>query len=1107
MNSLPRIYLAFIVLLCSIGNFTLSQDKLNYEASINPLVKGEEYLNEGEYALAFEQFDKVHEGDSLFFRFAVHMKMAALVNLEQYEKVKRIGDKYWFFRHELPTEFYLNYGTALDKLEEYDKAQKMYNSILEEYPTNYSLWYNLGISQLLEGNHEEALQTFKKTIEVNPFYDRVHLGMARLAFAEQQTTKGLMAVGMFLIHSTTRRNNFAQLRYADYMASSKYWKDEDFGGSNGLDLGGNPYASIDQLLHNYVALRDKYKTPSKLEFPLIKQLHLIATQMKDQGGDKNDYWYKTYGEFYGKMIEEKQFEGFSYVISTYAENESVQKTVSKKEKDLLEAYEWAMKFITERSQEADLSFMGMGKAKVNRDSKNHHIEILGDFELKNGGNTLVGDIKFYGIEGRVTAEGRFNENGNKDGLWKYYHSNGRLKEKQIMKDGEPADTAFSYYSNGLLNLKVPYKNGKVDGKVLVYNNGILSRSIYYENGEAGSGDLIDYHSIGTVNIKVPLVDGKANGTFKSFYDSGELFRTGEQKEGELSGARITYFKTGQVSYKEQYVEGELNGEYISYYRDGQVEVKGQYEDGNKIGKWEYFFRNGNENRIQNFDERGKENGLETSFTKAGWKISEHSYDNGIVAAYKFFNKEGEVLSEGERKGGALDYVSFYQNGIKSAEGSYNKDGMHGEWKYYDYNGALERIENFKDGIRVGEYISNFPNGDVEIKYQFNEEGESEGYYRNYYRNKDLFRQGYLLESKRDGPWETYRRNGELRSTNFYSDLKQQGFSTSYDVVGNPTQAWYYDDDLAKFVIYYDTAGVAFDTIFQTPGKRSIQLKRCHECPVFMTVDVLNNKYHGDQLFTFPDGSVEAKGKVFNGDKVGSWVVYYPNGKISSEGAYIDGEKDGEWKYYNMDGQLIRKSNYRNGDLHGNYETYDNAGKLDFKANYFYGDLNGEIYYYVGNKQDHKRMYSYGYIETYTYTDENGKEVTKQMQQETADISTYWDNGKLARKFSINNGWFEGPYMKYYDNGQLAVEQHYEKDQRDGVYKKYFRNGKLMKEGQYKEGEVEGEFTVYHENGNKRSEETYIMDVRHGKGTYYNEDGSINMIITYVNGNIISIDRK
>jgi antitoxin component YwqK of YwqJK toxin-antitoxin module len=1072
------------------------------------LLKGEAYSNEGEYELAVQEFDKVHEGDSLFFRFSVHMKMVALNNLEEYQKVKDLGDKYWYFRYDLPTEFYLNYGTALDNLKEYDKAQEMYQSILKEYPMNYSLWYNLGISQLLEGDHKEAYTTFKKTIEINPFYDRVHLGMARLAFAEQQTSKGIMALGRYLLHSANLRNNFTQLQYGDYMASTKYWTDDDFSGSNNLELdGNNSFETIDQLVHNYVALRDKYKTPSKLEYSLIKQLHLIASQLKDQKANEEDYWYKTYGKFYVELLNNKQFEGFSYVISNFAKNEQIKKVVSKKSKDLKETYAWAMQYLKESNKKADLSFIGFGESNVSRNSDNYHIEIMGDFEYKNNEEIIVGDIKFYGDEGRMTAEGSFSEKGEKDGLWKYYHSNGRLRETQVLKNGVKTDTSYMYHANGLLNVKVPFKEGKITGEVSLYRNGVLWRTLPYKEGEVNSGEMVDYHPIGTTDIKYQLTDGKANGDFESFYDSGQTYRKGSFLNGDLQGERITHFKSGEISYKENFLDDQREGMYISYFQDGQIESKGQFKEGSKIGTWEYFYRNGNKNKVQNFDDRGKENGLETKYSEEGWKASEHSFNKGVVDAYTFFNRSGEILSQGERKGGDLKYISYYHNGIKKAEGQFNKESRNGEWKFYSYNGALQRIENYKDAKRVGSYEEYFPNGSSEVNYEFNENGDSEGYYHNMYRNEKIYRQGFLKEGERDGPWETYNRDGKLRSSNFYSNQNLQGFSTRYDVVGNPIQSLYYIDDLHMFTIYFDTAGVAFDTIFQKPGNRINELRRCADCPVFMTVDIYNNTYHGEQVFYYPDGTLEAKGKVFNGDKEGLWKTHHPNGKLASEGSYIDGESHGEWKYYNENGVLIRLSNYTNGDLNGAYETYDDDGDIDFKANYSYGNLHSDIYYYVGKKQDHKRTYSYGYIETYTYTDKNGKEVTKEMSKESADIITYWANGKKAREFTIKNGWFEGPYNKYYDNGQQAQDQNYKQGLKEGVYKSYFKNGKLKSEGQYEQGNLVGLFTTYYSNGKKRSEKHYILDKLHGDVKHYDENGDITSTITYINGNAITIEKK
>ncbi len=1101
-------YLIIAILACSFGTFLFGQEKLNYEPSIDVLLKGEKYLNDGEYKLALEEINKVYEGDSLFFRFAVHMKMAALNQLEEYKKVTEIGDKYWYFRHELPTEFYLNYGTALDKLEEYDKAQTMYKSILKEYPMNYSLWYNLGLSQYLEGDVKEAYATFQKTIEVNPFYDRVHLVMAQIAFAEQQTSKGLMAMGMYLMHSAANRNNFAELRKGDYMASTKYWTDEDFAGSNDLDLGGNSmYAGIDQLVHNYVALRDKYKVPGKLKFPFIKQLHLIANQLKEEGGDENDYWYQTYGKFYVELLNKNKFEGFSYVISAYVENEKIKATIDKNTKVMKDAYVWATNYLTENSKEADLTFIGFGKTKVNRNTKYHYIDFLGDFDIKSDGETIVGDVRFYGGSGRMTAEGTFNENGLKEGLWKYYNTNGRLKEQQMMKDGKGADTSFIYQPNGLISLKLPFKNSIIDGDVLIYENGILSRKVPYKNNDISSGTLVEYYPIGSVESEHSVIDGKGDGPVKSYYDSGEPYRVATMKAGSLQGERITYFKSGKVSYKENFINNDSDGEYVSYFENGNLDAKGQFKAGIAVGTWEYYFKNGNKRKIQNLDERGKQNGQEIEYTKAGWKLSEHTFTKGVIDAYKYFNEKGEIISQGDRKKGILDYVSYYPNGMKNTEGQISKDGRIGEWKYYEYNGSLRQKEDYKNGKLVGTHKEIYPNGELEISYGFNKDGVSEGYYNNYYSNNSLFSQGYLKDGESDGPWNTYYKNKSLKISRFYSGQDLQGFRTEYDVMGRPTISMYYKDDLGMFEIYYDTAGVAFDTIFQNPGERIDTLRKCAECPIYMTVDVFNNQYHGNQVFLYPDGTILSQGKVFNGRKTGQWKKYHPNGKLSSEGEYVNGNMNGVWKVYNDAGVLIRIATYLHDELDGLYETYDDEGDIDFKANYSEGELHGDVFYYVGKKQDHQRKYTYGYIETYTYMDENGKMVTKEMKDETAHITTYWKNGKKAREFSINKGWFEGPYIKHYENGQLAEEQTYDKDLREGPSKVYYQNGQLKEEGQFSEGNEVGIYTSYYKNGKKQSEEQYVIGILHGKSTYYNKDGSVDRIITYVNGNAIAIEKK
>lgn len=1082
-----------------------AQDKLEYEKSLNPLLKGEEYQKEGEFEKALEQFNKVYEGDTLFFRYALHMKMASLVQLERYEEVKEIGDKYWYFRHELPTEFYLSYGTALDKLEEYDQAQEMYTSILEEFPINHSLWYNYGVSLSLSGKHQEAYETFKKTVAINPFYDRVHLALANMAVNEQQTTKALMALGMYMWLSVDKRNNFQQLRYGNYLASSKYWTAEDFEGSNNVDLGSNSdYSSIDQIVHNYVGLRDKYKTPSKLDFAFINQCHIIFTQLEGMNGDEDDFWYNTYAEFFGKMLKEKQFAGYSYLICNYVENEKTAKTVKKKKKDALEFFSWGKTNLDEIKRMVNLDFIGFGKTKVTRNEDSHLIEIVGDYELNQSSGNLIGDITVISENGRKTAIGTYNKNGNKEGEWKYYYPNGYLREIEVLDDGAPVDTNFSYYDNGLLRLKIPYKDGKIHGDVLFYRNEILYRSLPYTAGEMKEGEFKEFHAIGSVDFSYTLKDGKSHGPFKSYFDSGELYREGNFSEGNLEGERITYYRSGEISVKENFEEDLNQGKYLSYYQDGQLEAEGSFDEGNKVGEWVFYFENGNKRKVQNFDENGKENGVEELYTKNGWKLSEHTFNKGVVDSYVFYDENGEVISKGNRKGGELEYKSYFENGNVSAEGNYNKTGKHGAWKYYDYNGTLETTTQYEDGVSKGTYKDYFVNGNVEIEYEFNDEGDSEGYYQNYYRNGNLYRQGFLKDGNMDGPWRDYYRNSDLAQEYFYSDNQKTGFHNEYANNGDQEIAGYYESGLRKFMIYYDTAGVAFDTVYQLPGKRKVELRRCAECPIFMVVDVLNNIYHGTQTFTHPNGQLSGEGKVFNNNKNGLWKTYHPNGELSTEGKYVYGDKEGVWKYYNVYGIMTAEVNYKNGKRHGTRKTFDEDGNVDFEANYYYGDLHGEAIYYVGNKADSKREYNYGHILSYSYT-KNGKEVNIEMKNETAEVQTFWSNGKLARDFNIERGWFQGPYKTYYQNGQLENEQTYVNDRREGSSITYYPNGKLKSEGNYVDGEVEGEYKVYYPSGKVKELFNYENGELEGWSYYYNKDGSIKMKIYYVNSNEIQVE--
>jgi antitoxin component YwqK of YwqJK toxin-antitoxin module len=75
----------------------------------------------------------------------------------------------------------------------------------------------------------------------------------------------------------------------------------------------------------------------------------------------------------------------------------------------------------------------------------------------------------------------------------------------------------------------------------------------------------------------------------------------------------------------------------------------------------------------------------------------------------------------------------------------------------------------------------------------------------------------------------------------------------------------------------------------------------------------------------------------NGQPNGTWTYFYPNGKIQATGKMENGKRIGLWKYFLKNGQLAEESTHK-WDKILNTIYYDSAGKPIEGRN---GPLQGE----------------------------------------------------------------------------------------------------------------------------------------------------------------------
>jgi len=106
------------------------------------------------------------------------------------------------------------------------------------------------------------------------------------------------------------------------------------------------------------------------------------------------------------------------------------------------------------------------------------------------------DVPFTG-EVTGVEQGSF-KNGEREGAWVGYWSDGQLFFKGSYKNGKEDGARVEYWSNGQLAVKGNYKNGKEEGAWVGYHkNGRLEYKGIYKNGSI-EGPWVWYESDGSV---------------------------------------------------------------------------------------------------------------------------------------------------------------------------------------------------------------------------------------------------------------------------------------------------------------------------------------------------------------------------------------------------------------------------------------------------------------------------------------------------------------------------------------------------------------------------------------------------------------------------------
>jgi antitoxin component YwqK of YwqJK toxin-antitoxin module len=368
-------------------------------------------------------------------------------------------------------------------------------------------------------------------------------------------------------------------------------------------------------------------------------------------------------------------------------------------------------------------------------------------------SVIISIMKYQGgILASVDRLNRKDENGKKQGVWKDFYEDGKLKEEKKYKDDVVDGYVKTYDKKGNLSNTEKFNNGKQVknapelAKLDVYKD-------YYDDGTMKyEGGYINGMPVGThyhyrqkyMCDSLPIArDDTSDVMIKKYVcrnrpvpDSAIIYLEGIKTDyGAVDSMRnrigiwTEFHNSGEFRGKGLYANDKRIGEWIFYYPNKQIEQKGKYDKkGRAQGEWNWYYENGALMR-QEFYIDNKRDGIMTEYTEDGKIITKGEFIDDMqeglwvyetpeykeIGRYvndrpdslwkRYYMPKEKLRFEGRFLNGDEDgqHTWYYENGRKMTQGKYTGGMKQNDWKFYDEAGF--------------NYLTIFYENDIEVKFQ------------------------------------------------------------------------------------------------------------------------------------------------------------------------------------------------------------------------------------------------------------------------------------------------------------------------------------------------------------------------------------------------------
>jgi len=362
--------------------------------------------------------------------------------------------------------------------------------------------------------------------------------------------------------------------------------------------------------------------------------------------------------------------------------------------------------------------------------------------------TRQGPWLMYFKNKTLASKGSY-DHGQREGSWAFYYESGGTEQAVGTFTHDLRDSTWSfYYPDGKRSAEGSFVKGSMQGVwQFWYPNGKLMTSVHYLDGDASHPGKTGVPIAGREGLAIVFQEngdtmeirnwhhGKNEGPYRVFGRNGALNESGSLRNGKPDGTIRKYHSDGLIASEINYRNGKLDGPSL-FYNEGEKKPwkEEQYADG--LIQWSSMIMDG--------------------------KLYERcDFDRAHLLLHRIRWHQGSNQREDE---------SWFRLSASDSPYSQQLDSVHTSWYL---NGVVMLQENYVNGNRTDEYVENFDNGKPKRRAGY-VNGRMNGVMREWYANGQLAKEGSYVNGQKDDRWRTWSTDGTIISEGSYSDNEKIG---------------------------------------------------------------------------------------------------------------------------------------------------------------------------------------------------------------------------------------------------------------------------------------------------------------------------------------------